>query len=75
MIWSLPHQVIEENTKGNGRGGRRPVRPVETCPYCRNELSLFCQSKWVFRWRSGLEKLLICRREVCIAEARKDGWL
>ena len=57
-------------------GGQRPIERDMTCPYCGRELTLFCQSKWVYRWGSvGLQKLLICRRDECRRSAKSDGWM
>lgn len=59
-----------------GRGGARPISPVRRCPYCGRELALYCQSKRTYRWGPLQVELirLICRRESCREEARRDGW-
>lgn len=59
------------------RGGVRPVIPVRRCPYCGQELELYCQTKKVYSYKSIHLELtrLICRRYACQAQAHRDGWL
>jgi len=58
-------------------GGARPLDRAETCPYCDHRLTLFCQSKWVYRYGpiGNIEKLLICRRADCIRAAKEERWM
>lgn len=67
------------NNGANGRGGPRPIHhQARCCPYCQQQLDLWCQARWVYRWSDGtiptLMRRLVCRRQPCVDQAAAEGW-